>query len=57
MSHDPTAYMREYRSRPAVREAELARRRARDRALARLAAEYPERYRALYVVELNREDA
>ncbi len=56
MSRDHRAYMREYRTRPGKREAELKRKAARDRALVRLAGEHPERYRELYNDELTRED-
>jgi hypothetical protein len=50
---DLAAYMREYRKRPAVREAELARARAQLQAWKTLAGEYPARYADLYAEALS----
>lgn len=48
-----SAYSREYRSRPQVRAAELAREAARQRAYSRLARAHPADYRALYLAEIH----
>lgn len=53
MTKDSAAYMREYRRRPAVRAAELARARAQLQAWKALAAEYPARYADLYAEALS----
>jgi hypothetical protein len=50
---DRNAYMKEYRRRPAVRAAELARARAQLQAWKTLAAEHPARYADLYAQALN----
>lgn len=54
---DSAAYMREYRRRPAVRAAELARARAQLQAWKALAAEHPARYADLYAEALRVQQA